>query len=153
MTKRIMISILIASLMTFGILVNAQEFQSGQSTVTYTVEGSFMVNIPESMTIGQAADIYAEELNVEPNKALYVRASGFDLEDGIFLRNVNDYDSFLVAYFTNDSGEKLTSGNNLVGVFSEPSTTIHITPHIQDYDSGTKAGDYTGTVYFDISCE
>jgi hypothetical protein len=131
--------------------VYAQEPQTGFATLTYTVDDSFMVYIPDSISVGQTAQLYASQINIDPSKHVYVRISNMG-NDGVTITSVNDSSSTLSVLFRDGEGNTLNQSNTLVGTFSESDASLYLTSYI-DYDGNAVAGDYTGVVYFDISCE
>lgn len=133
--------------------VYAQEPMFGSSTIEYTVDDSFMVYVPETLTIDTEAYIYGDQINIDPAKSVYVHISGFDDSDGVFIHNIHDPNASLKVHFRNSEGVALASTNTLIGTFTESSTSISFTPYIDSYDQTQKAGKYTGVVYFDIFCE
>lgn len=145
--------IMIIIMLLCGKPVYAQEPQSGSATIEYTVDDSFMVHIPETMSIDEEASIFADRINIDPSKSVRVYIDGFETTDGIYITNINNSEEKLVVHFRDDSGNELSQTNTLVGSFVEDSTTIHLTPFLDYYTQEQAAGKYTGVVYFNIRCE
>lgn len=145
--------IMTALMLLCGKPVYAQEPQFGSATIEYTVEDSFMVHIPETMSIDEEASIFADQMNIDPSKSVRVYIAGFETSDGIYISNVNNPDSKLVVHFRDENGNALSQSNTLVGSFVEESTFLHLTPYIDSYTQEQTAGRYTGVVYFNIQCE
>lgn len=133
----------------------ASEPQFGTSTVTCTVDDNFYVQIPETITVGETATIYAMETNITDDKLIYVRIDGLDGSGEITLTNDTDPSETIKAYFTNESGTKYSSSDNLIGTFARSQTGgINFNACCADVDTHSKkAGSYSGQVYFSITCE
>lgn len=154
--------ILIALTMLIGIFqmptaVKAAEPQFGTSTVTYTVDDYFYVQIPETINVGTESMIYAYETNIAPGKSIYVRIEGLDGLDSVKLQNDNDPSKEINVYFTNESGSRYSAQNNLVAQFGsnvngEVQTAI-INTETDANQMQAVAGSYSGQVYFSMICE
>lgn len=153
MIKKYIVTMAAVFMLVCGQTVYAQEPQFSSSTIEYTVEDSFMVHIPESMSIDEEASIFADQINIDPSKSVKVYISGFETSDGIYISNVNDPDSKLVVHFRDENGNELSQSNMLVGSFVEESESLHLTPYLDSYTQEQAAGKYTGSVYFNIQCE
>lgn len=151
--KKIITLLLTVSMVFAGITcVYAQEPQMGSSTLTYTVDDSFWVYIPETMPVGQTAQLQAGDLNIDPSKQVYVSIANIDGDNGVKIYNVNDSSATLSVKFKDANGNTLDKPGAVAGEFSSTGDIIEITPYVEsDWDS--MAGDYTGTVYFNIYCE
>lgn len=135
-------------------VVYAAEPQFSSSTVTYTVDDSFYVQIPETITVGDSATIYAIETNISEDKMIYVRIDGLDEYGCIKLTNDADSSYTISTYFMDSSGNKYSNSNNLIGTFSASGNDgLTFNTGTDANPSMTKAGSYTGRVYFSIICE
>lgn len=73
--------------------VYAQEPMFGSSTIEYTVDDSFMVHVPETLTIDTEAYIYGDQINIDPAKSVYVHISGTESSTSIsFTPYIDSYD-------------------------------------------------------------
>lgn len=135
--------------------VQAAEPQFGSSTLTYTVDDYFYVQIPETINVGTESEIYAMETNISPEKSIYVRIEGLDSNGAIQLHNDNDSSKTINVFFVDKTGNRCNSGNNIIAQFgSSPdgqiatfNTEVDVDPH------SASAGSYSGQVYFSIMCE
>lgn len=134
--------------------VYAAEPQFGSSTITYTVEDSFYVQIPETINVGDSATIYAVETNISEDKMIYVRIDNLDANGCVTLTNDADSSYTISTYFMDLDGTKYSSSNNLIGTFNTYGNTgLTFNTGTDANPSMTKAGSYTGQVYFSITCE
>lgn len=136
-------------------IVQAAEPQFGSSTLIYTVDDYFYVQIPETINVGTESEIYAMETNISPEKSIYVRIEGLDSNGAIQLHNDNDSSKTINVFFVDKTGNRCNSGNNIIAQFgSSPdgqiatfNTEVDVDPH------SASAGSYSGQVYFSIMCE
>lgn len=135
-------------------MVYAAEPQMATSTITYQADDQFCVYIPETIVVGEPVQISAMDINIDPSKVVRVCFSGFELNGGITIYNVNDPNSSLIVYFTDESGNLYSTENRTIGYFSSGSSgeSFTFTSYV-DASSNTLAGQYTGSVSFDIVCE
>ena len=114
----------------------------------------FFVMIPETIPVGQAVQITAADMNIDPSKRVDVRFFGLEINDGITIASVNDPNSTLVVHFKDENENKFTTSNVVIGSFygNGSGQSLTLIPYVDD-DMGAIAGDYTGTVQFDIVCQ
>lgn len=147
-----LICIIAAIMMLFAQTVYAEE-QTAQSTILYTQNDSFSIYIPETITVNQPVAVQAAEINIRPDRAVYVDI----VNDGDYVNiyNAEDPSHALQVYFQRIAdGTRITGANPTIGSFSaqDQSSTLDFFAAIED-TSGAKAGDYTGMVTFKIRCE
>lgn len=136
-------------------VVQAAEPQFGSSTLTYTVDDYFYVQIPETINVGTESEIYAMETNISPEKSIYVRIEGLDSNGAIQLHNDNDSSKSINVFFVDKTGNRCNSGNNIIAQFGSSqdgqiatfNTEVDADPH------SASAGLYSGQVYFSMICE
>lgn len=147
--------LLLVSPIQTPMIVEAAEPQFGSSTVTYTVDDYFYVQIPETINVGTEAEIYAMETNIAPDKSIYVRIDGLDSNGAIQLHNDNDSSQTINAYFIDNNGSRYNSGNNLIAQFFPNQSGQHATfnTEVEVDPQVVSAGSYSGQVYFSIMCE
>lgn len=152
--KKFLCVILTIVMLFCGNTVYASDFQQSTSTLTYTVEDRFFVMIPETIPVGQAVQITAADMNIDPSKRVDVRFFGLEINDGITIASVNDPNSTLVVHFKDENENKFTTSNVVIGSFygNGSGQSLTLIPYVDD-DMGAIAGDYTGTVQFDIVCQ
>lgn len=146
---------LLASPIQTPMIVQAAEPQFGSSTLTYTVDDYFYIQIPETINVGTESEIYAMETNISPEKSIYVRIEGLDSNGAIQLHNDNDSSKTINAFFVDKTGNRCNSGNNIIAQFGSSqdgqittfNTEVDADPH------SASAGSYSGQVYFSMICE
>ena len=157
--KRIVCFIAIAMLLfgTNPFTTCAAEPQFGSSTVKYTVDDYFYVSIPETINVGTESTISAYETNIAPDKSIYVRIEGLDGDGYITLKNDYDSSQTLNVYFKDSNGERYSAMNNLIAQFginpANETQTITFNSEPDTITPSTRAGSYSGQVYFSVVCE
>lgn len=73
-----------------------------QSTLIYTCEDSFCINIPETIIVGEETNVEAIDVNIAPDKMVKIDLSMPN--DYVEIYSVNKEDSILQVYFTSSSG-------------------------------------------------
>lgn len=147
---------LLVSPIQYPTIVYAAEPQFGSSTVTYTVDDYFYVQIPETINVGTEAEIIAMETNIAPEKSIYVRIEWYDGDGFVRLKNDNDPSRTIDVYFYDSNGERYTSSNNLIAQFrasdgNVQTATFNTKANANPMDD--LAGSYSGQVYFSMICE
>lgn len=114
----------------------------GSSAVTYEIESSYSIYIPEEINLNTGYTFTAEMLNITDNLQVNVSATNLNPQGKLEVQN--------------EKGETIAltlqnAINGRIGKFTD-STTSDIT-FIASADEGGKAGKYTGTIefVFDIS--
>lgn len=130
-------------------VVQAAEPQFGSSTLTYTVDDYFYVQIPETINVGTESEIYAMETNISPEKSIYVRIEGLDSNGAIQLHNDNDSSKAINVFFVDKTGNNIIAqfGSSQDGQIATFNTEVDADPH------SASAGLYSGQVYFSMICE
>ena len=122
-----------------------------QSTLIYTCEDSFCINIPETIIVGEETNVEAIDVNIAPDKMVKIDLSMPN--DYVEIYSVNKEDSILQVYFTSSSGDPVTVSNPTIATFSSSeSGTKSFMPYINNTTDAI-AGEYTGSVMFSVRCE
>ena len=122
-----------------------------QSTLIYTCEDSFCINIPETIIVGEETNVEAIDVNIAPDKMVKIDLSMPN--DYVEIYSVNKEDSILQVYFTSSSGDPVTVSNPTIATFSScESGTKSFMPYINNTTDAI-AGEYTGSVMFSVRCE
>ena len=149
--------LLVVSPIQTPITVQAAEPQFGSSTVTYTVDDYFYVQIPETINVGIQSEIYAYETNIAPEKSIYVRIEGLDGNGAIQLHNDNDSSQEINVFFEDEAGNQYSSQNNLIAQFGQntnhESQRAVFNTKTDANPMNVSAGSYSGQVYFSMICE
>ena len=106
----------------------------GSFTAYYSIQSSYMIWIPEDVSLNQQNYLEAELLNITADEQINVRVS--NLNSSGKLEMTDAYGNTLQVSISNDG---------LIGVFTD-NTTSDISYFAMD--EGGKAGHYSGTVEF-----
>lgn len=119
--------------------------------ITYTELGSYVVYIPQTISVGETAHIYAD-IDVPDNKVVTVMFDTFMADNTIPLTNENTDDTVSV-YFTDGNGERFTNQYRRIGTFGNYNNgqTYDFTVNVVEHEK-VKAGTYRGNMNFFISC-
>lgn len=149
--KRIVCIILcLALIISMNVTVFAEDVevsgdrQTGQSTLTYTVDSSFIINIPQTIDLNSGYQFSASYMNLES-----------DLQVSVYCTTIeqNDY-----ITMTNASGESfnliLTGGNGaLMATFDNDHLESDYFIYGQPDGGSPRAGQYTGIAEFEVRLE
>lgn len=149
MKKLIAILLCCALMLSMSITAFAEDIsgdhQSGTSAITYHVDSSFIVNIPETIDANTDYTFTASEINVESDLAVNVYCT--NLYNGGYITMTNaSGDSFNLTF----SGME---AENRVAHFDNDNLQSTITIIGQPIEGDVKAGDYTGTAEFEVRLE
>lgn len=141
MKKIIAITLCLIMFLTCSISAFAAELPhngaTGESTVTYQVDSSFCVVIPETVDAFNGFQLTANYMNITESEQVNVSVNG---ENSITMTN-DEGDSFKLKLNTND--------NNHIAEFVKNQLTSDFTVYgQQDGGDMPAAGYYTGTVEF-----
>ena len=123
----------------------------GQMKVTYTVNPSYTVTIPASVTLGQTATVSASNVKIGKNENLIVRLTNTSGANNAFTVKAGDE----VLTYTVKKGSADININSEVLSVNTLTTGDALTAQLS-FDastSATYAGTYTGTVTFTVSVE
>ena len=123
----------------------------GQMKVTYTVNPSYTVTIPASVTLGQKATVSASNVKIGKNQHLNVKLTGTSGANNAFTVKAGDE----VLTYTVKKGSADININSEVLSVNTLTTGDALTAQLS-FDastSATYAGTYTGTVTFTVSVE
>jgi len=145
--KRIITTLLLITLLfnTFT-MVNAENISEGGTTtqMTYRVDGSYMIYIPEMIDITFDYYFEAAELNISDIHQVNVRIVNLE-NDVLTFKDSKDND--LPVQIINSNTGSVIANNENVAVFTT-STTSDFGIRGQIDDLSAKAGDYTATAEF-----
>lgn len=142
--------LLMCTILMMSMTVNAEE-QTAEATVTYTCEDRFFVQIPDTIIVGEEVTITAAEVNISPNKTIYVDLMG-NGDDHIQIHNEADESETIDVYFRDGNGNDLKTNNMTLASFTGEGETSTFSTYVNDTE-GKKAGAYIGTAMFSIHCE
>ena len=125
-------------------VANADEYES---TVIYTADDSYFIEIPETIIAGEPAYITASEVNIADGKTISV---GIGSVDYIQIYNQKDTSKPLNVYFEREDGTRANASTPLATFDSDGSREF--TAVVND-TTNALAGEYSGRVMFEVYCE
>ncbi len=122
-----------------------------ETTIEYGVDESFLVTIPMTVTLGNTANITAENVNLKSGRTLNVTLSETSETDNTFKLRTTDND--VLAYTITKDSPNGVDVNIDEAVLTVPDTDTSGTATLSFNapNSTPKAGDYNGSVTFTIS--
>ena len=123
----------------------------GKMYVTYTVNPSYTVTIPASVTLGQSAIVSASDVKINKNQNLIVKLTGTSESDDTFKVKANGAE---LTYTVKKGNADIAVGGEVLKVNTD-TTANDLSAELSfvAHDSATYAGTYTGTVTFTVSVE
>lgn len=127
-----------------------------EMSVTYRQPNAYTVTIPQSIDLSAGADsneIEVTGVNLEPNKEIKIKISqGVDNNGVIELSRKQDTDTKAVTTISKTSGGAgIAQGTDFVTFTTNGKQALYYSA-IAAKDGGTiKAGDYSGTITFEVS--
>lgn len=118
-----------------------------ESTIVFTADDRYLVEIPETIVVGEPAHINISEADIATGKKIWVYLGNGDDEAKIY--NEKDRSRPLSVYFFADDGARATTTTPLAVIDGEG--TKEFTTSIGNLEDAM-AGEYTGTVMFDVNC-
>lgn len=118
-----------------------------ETTIVYTADDRYSVEIPETIVVGEPAHIKISEADIATGKKIWVYLGNGDDEAKIY--NEKDRSRPLSVYFFADDGVRATTTTPLAVIDGEG--TKEFTTSIGNLEDAM-AGEYTGTVMFDVNC-
>lgn len=148
--KRLICFLMCAALiLSMSITASADESvssdqQTASSTITYTADSTFIINIPETIDANTGYTFTASEINLEDDLRVAVYCTTTQNDNTITMTSANG----------NTFEMMLTGGNgNLVAVFDNDNTESPYIIYGQPAGETPRAGQYTGTAVFQICLE
>lgn len=122
-----------------------------QMNVTYTVQPSYTVTIPASVTLGQKATVSASNVKIGKNQHLNVKLTGTSGANNAFTVKAGDE---VLTYKVKKGNADIAVGGEVLKVNTDtPANDLSAELSFVAPSSATYAGDYTGTVTFTVSVE
>lgn len=116
MKKLLSLTLIIAIVITMSVTAFASEIKensatnSGSTNITYTVDNSYIVTIPDSMTIGTEATVSVSDVILADGYNLKVSVSSTQYNDGWKLKNNDDY----IGYTLKIDGTDVDNNGNVL---------------------------------------
>lgn len=131
-------------ILAFTCIAYADEFEA---TVVYTADDRYYVEIPEIIVVGEPAHIKVSEADIATGKKIWVYLGNGDDEAKIY--NEKDRSRPLSVYFFADDDTRATTTTPLAVI--DGVGTKEFTTSIGNLEDAM-AGEYIGTVMFDVNC-
>lgn len=139
-----------------GVYGSGMGYDTYDTTVNYVQPDNYIVAVPMEMSVYDEADVYVVENNIDEQKDIIVSIVNLDEDGGFNLYNVYDNEETVRALVTLNETQFPTDGKLDIAIFDAFSTEDDKVPFgtILDVQSGVtpKAGQYTGTLTFAVSC-
>lgn len=118
-----------------------------ESTIVFTADDRYFIEVPETIVVGEPAHVKTLEADIATGKKIWVYLGNGDDEAKIY--NEKDRSRPLSVHFFSDDGTRATSTTPLAVLDGEG--TKEFTTTIGNPEDAM-AGEYTGTVMFDVNC-
>ena len=148
--KRLICFVMCAALiLSMSISASADEsvstdLQTASSTITYTADSTFIINIPETIDANTGYTFTASEINLEDNLRVAVYCMTTEQNGYITMTSASG----------NTFNMELTGGyGDLMAVFDNDNLESPYIIHGQPAGETPRAGQYTGTAVFQIRLE
>lgn len=115
--------------------------------VVYTADDHYVLEIPETIVVGEVSSFTLSEADIATGKKIWVYLGNGDDEAKIY--NEKDRSRPLSVYFFADDGARATTTTPLAVI--EGKGTKEFTTSIGNLEDAM-AGEYNGTVMFDVNC-
>lgn len=120
-------------------------------TVEFVQGPTYTVTIPESVSLGEAAEIKAENVVVEKGKQVEVKLSGTSGTGNAF--TLKTAEGAEIDYTVKRNGSAVSLNNTVLTVNPSLSDFGSVELNFEKPSNITYAGNYTGTVTFTVSIE
>lgn len=122
-----------------------------QMNVTYTVQPTYTVTIPASVTLGQKATVSASNVKIGKNQHLNVKLTGTSGANNAFTVKAGDE---VLTYKVKKDNADIAINSEVLNVNTDtPDNELSAKLSFDASDTATYAGTYTGTVTFTVSVE
>jgi len=126
------------------------EGQQADMEVTYTVDGTYTISIPESIVAGNSFSIRATEMNIADGKQVDVTVDNIQSNGSIQITNTSDNTSTLDVYFYDENHNSIA--NHLASFTNESQGQEKTFTSEVSLGGESKAGTYSGVLMFSIFC-
>ena len=155
MKKIIALVLALLTVIAVGTTVAFADENPVWATVNFTAPNTYILNIPMDIEVGTLADITVENINVANGDKIVITLNGMDNNGEVQLAHTEDSNSTVSVKF-DVGGNVLTPNNNVIGWFSgDPNseTAWQLDSYCENCYAETKAGNYQGSVYFEVNTE
>lgn len=122
--------------------------KSGVTSVSYTVNPTYTVTIPASVTLGETVTVSASNVVVPMGKQLRVGIISNNDDDAFFVQTA---EGAMLLYSVKKGGVNILVGEPVLKVNPEIADNGSATLTFEEPTYVTYAGTYTGTVTFTVS--
>lgn len=146
MKKLLSLALILAMVLTMSVTAFAQEItgESGSTDITYTANESYVVTIPDSMKVGEDANVSVKDVVLAANKQLTVSVSSEQYNNGWKLKNGDE----TIGYTLKIDNTDVANNGTVLTVKSGD----EVTKTLKTTLTGTAkySGTYTDTLTFNI---
>lgn len=138
------------AIMTGGnITVTPYYVANNTANVKYSVEPTYMVNIPATVSLNSSTTISAENVVLEKGKQVEVAIASTSEDDNSF--KLKSAEGAEIEYTIKNNGSAVSLNDKVLIVNSDSSSTGDSTLSFVAPSGVTYAGSYTGTVTFNVA--
>lgn len=119
------------------------------ANVKYSVEPTYMVNIPATVTLGSTSTISAEDVVVTKGKQVEITLTSTSEDDNSF--KLKSAEGAEIEYTIKNNGSAVSLNDKVLIVNPDSSSTGDSTLSFVAPSGVTYAGSYTGTVTFNVA--
>lgn len=119
------------------------------ANVKYSVEPTYMVNIPATVTLGSTSTISSEDVVVEKGKQVEITLASTSEDDNSF--KLKSAEGAEIEYTIENNGSAVSLNDKVLIVNPDSSSTGDSTLSFVAPSGVTYAGSYTGTVTFNVA--
>lgn len=125
------------------------EQKDGASNIIYNVNPTYSVTIPENVTLGETAEISAEDVVVDRGSQVEVSLTATSAEDNTF--TLETQQGAQLAYTVKIGDKTVALNDNVLAVNPETSATGSATLSFTAADPAAFSGEYKGSVTFTVA--
>lgn len=119
------------------------------ANVKYSVEPTYMVNIPATVTLGSTSTISSEDVVVEKGKQVEVTLTGTSEDDNSF--KLKSAEGAEIEYTIKNNDSAVSLNDKVLIVNPDTSSTGNSTLSFVAPSDVTYSGSYTGTITFNVA--
>lgn len=155
MKKILSLTLVLTMVLTMSVTAFAAEIdmntnnKTGSTEITYTVSDSYVVTIPDSMTVGTNASVSVSNVTIAKGYDLAVSVSSNQYNNGWKLKNNDD----AIGYSLKINNEAVANNGTVLTAESGVSTSITLVTALAGNKSPKYSGSYTDTLTFSVAVE
>lgn len=152
MKKILSLALVLAMMLTMSVTAFASEIKqdsenkTGSTNITHTVSESYVVTIPDSMTVGTEATVSVSGVVIAKDRNLAVSVSSTQYDNGWKLKNNDD----TLGYTLKIDNKDVVKGGIVLTALSGETVSKKLTTEITEDQKPKYSGAYTDTVTFEV---